>query len=175
MLKALCLDDVKHKHLIEFIEQYEDNSMDSVASAIRLLMQKGYEAINSNNDFSNIKKEIVNDVLTIIKNEINPLLKRKENDQINNQLLENNSQLLKALTDIATRTPNYVPIPSFSSPMPEKISSLSVPPSSSNSQVSAQALSQKSTIGPIATLEKKAVERKLGNSLLSNILSNAKR
>ena len=49
MLKSITLDEVKHKHLIDFIQAYRDeNGTNNISSAIRFLMQKGYDNLYNN-------------------------------------------------------------------------------------------------------------------------------
>lgn len=110
MLKAVCLDEKEHKHLIDFIEQYKDeNNKANISSAIRFLMIKGYESLQnesqqkesmqkeleqkeilqrksleqqpSNNNIEDIKKEVTEQVI----------------NKLQTQLLESNSQLINVL------------------------------------------------------------------------------
>lgn len=74
MLKSVSLDNKEHAHLIKFIQNYRDeNGNNNISSAIRYLMQKGYEALYQSISSSNtvdIKKEILNDVLSEINNKL---------------------------------------------------------------------------------------------------------
>ena len=122
MLKAVHLDENEHKYLIDFILSYKDkNDKNNISSAIRFLMIKGYqslyqndehiektvqEKINKNND--NIEKSL-NNMIEQLYTRINTDI----NNKFNMQLLENNSQLMTALINIANKsnTPQIITQP----------------------------------------------------------------
>lgn len=82
MLKSITLDEAKHKHLIDFIQAYRDeNGTNNISSAIRFLMQKGYDnlynnsqpqipLINNSVNKEEIKKEVLNEVLSELNSKL---------------------------------------------------------------------------------------------------------
>lgn len=102
MLKSITLDEVKHKHLIDFIQAYRDeNGTNNISSAIRFLMQKGYD-----NLYNNSQPQI-----PLINNSINKEEIKKE--VLNEVLSELNSKLLDKLTTnlmSSSQTPQIQPI-----------------------------------------------------------------
>ena len=103
MLKAVCLDDKEHAHLIKFIDEYKDeNGRANMSSAIRFLMQKGYEAVygkkavqipynKSKINKDEIKKEVMNEVLA----------------EVNSTLLSNLTNAIDKLSNMST---NFIPV-----------------------------------------------------------------
>jgi len=83
MLKAIRFDEKKHEELLKFITSYKDNKNRSNESeAIRFLMQKGYEALNKEQDvvhvtsleepkmdLDSIKKEIYAEVMAQVSSQ----------------------------------------------------------------------------------------------------------
>lgn len=103
MLKSITLDEVKHKHLIDFIQAYRDeNGTNNISSAIRFLMQKGYD-----NLYNNSQPQI-----PLINN--NPVNKEEIKKEVLNEVLsELNSKLLDKLTTnlmSSSQTPQIQPI-----------------------------------------------------------------
>lgn len=106
MLKAVCLDEKEHKHLIDFIEQYKDeNNKANISSAIRFLMIKGYESLQQKESMQKelIQKEILQRKSLEQQSSNNKMeeIKREVTEQVINklqtQLLESNSQLINVL------------------------------------------------------------------------------
>lgn len=111
MLKAVCLDEKEHKHLIDFIEQYKDeNNKANISSAIRFLMIKGYESLQQKESMQKelIQKELMQKEILQRKsleqqssNNKMEEIKREVTEQVINklqtQLLESNSQLINVL------------------------------------------------------------------------------
>jgi len=98
MLKAVYLDDKEHEYLIKFINEYKDeNNKPNISSAIRFLMQKGYESIyrkkvvdipynKSKINKEEIKKEVVSEVMS----------------ELNSQVLTNLTSAINKLSNINT-------------------------------------------------------------------------
>ena len=160
MLKAVCLDEKAHKHLIQFIINYRDESgRQNISSAIRFLMLKGYEslygsskAIKEDNQKEEIKKEVVNEVM----------------GTLNTKILDNLTEAIDKLSNI-----QHIPViqPSDSSHLSNSLPSLSA---NTNQQP------KQSSQGTYPKTEKPVVLKKpaksIGsNSLLSNLLGNANR
>ena len=115
MLKAFCLDDKEHAHLIRFIDEYKDeNGRANMSSAIRFLMQKGYEAVygkktvqipynKSKINKDEIKKEVMNEVLA----------------EVNSKLLTNLTTAIDKLSNMPT---NFVPIQPVIEEKPKEVS-----------------------------------------------------
>lgn len=112
MLKAVCLDEKEHKHLIDFIEQYKDeNNKANISSAIRFLMIKGYESLQQKESMQkeSMQKELAQKEILqrksleeqqSSKNNIEEIKKEVTEQVINKlqtQLLESNSQLINVL------------------------------------------------------------------------------
>lgn len=164
MLKAVCLDEKAHKHLIQFIINYRDESgRQNISSAIRFLMLKGYESLYGNpsktieedNQKEEIKKEVVNEVM----------------GALNTKILDNLTEAIDKLSNI-----QHIPViqQSDSSHLSNSLSSLSSLPANTNQQ------SKQSNQGTYPKAEKPVVLKKpaksIGsNSLLSNLLGNANR
>lgn len=151
MLKAVYLDDKEHKYLIDFILSYKDsNNKNDINAAIKFLMVKGYQSLHEeqNNieksaaersatersmvEKSLVERSVVEKTMTekTLTEAIEQLYTKINND-INNkfsmQLLENNSQLMSAIINMANKsnnTPQIIPQPYIMSapniPMPQQ-------------------------------------------------------
>lgn len=129
MLKAIYLDDKEHKYLIDFILSYKDsNNKNDINEAIKFLMIKGYQSLHEKKE-QNIQKEIdkKNNIekflvekslteksLTEALEQLYTKINNDINNKFNMQLLENNSQLMSAIINMASKSnnvPQIIPQP----------------------------------------------------------------
>ena len=210
MLKAVYLDDKEHKYLIDFILSYKDkNDKNNISSAIRFLMIKGYQSLYSNNENiektvqekinknNNVIEESLNNAIEQLYNRINTDI----NNKFNMQLLENNSQLMSALINIANKpaAPQIITQPYMmpaSNIITTPINTMSSTPAQlptipPEHKISEQAKTQDnnsnndnnktddnnkiSNDNIINISQKQKTKKTSSNSLLSNLLSNANR
>jgi len=146
MLKAIYLDDKEHKYLIDFILSYKDsNNKNDINAAIKFLMIKGYQSLHEeqNNmektlteksatekpliERSVVEKTVTEKTLTEAIEQLYTKINNDINNKFNMQLLENNSQLMSAIINMANKsnnTPQIIPQPYIMSapniPMPQQ-------------------------------------------------------
>ena len=129
MLKAIYLDDKEHKYLIDFILSYKDsNNKNDINAAIKFLMIKGYQSLHEeqNNNIektlteksatekSLIERSVVEKTLTEAIEQLYTKINNDINNKFSMQLLENNSQLMSAIINMANKsnnTPQIIPQP----------------------------------------------------------------
>lgn len=72
MLKAVRFDESKHKHLLDFVEDYRDsNGKPNHSEAIRVLMDEGFKVFNQRSsqpavdpiNVDSIKEEVYNNIM----------------------------------------------------------------------------------------------------------------
>lgn len=149
MLKAVYLDDKEHKYLIDFILSYKDsNNKNDINAAIRFLMIKGYQSLHEeqNNNIektlteksaaersvaerSVVEKTVTEKTLTEAIEQLYTKINNDINNKFSMQLLENNSQLMSAIINMANKsnnTPQIIPqpyimsAPNISMPQPQQ-------------------------------------------------------
>lgn len=181
MLKSVSLDDKEHTHLIKFIHNYRDeNGNNNISSAIRYLMQKGYEYLSQQTSISsqntdNIKYEILNEVLSEI------------NNKLLDKLLSTQNQQVPVMISPPMMSPANWPIQQMYSGQPGTTQAVSTTQNTSvNNAITESAKTEvlnNTNIEPsqkintvIHTVTNKQPNKKLSNNtLLNNLLSNASR
>jgi len=124
MLKAVRFDEVQHKKLLDFIEFYQDDKgRKNDSEAIRYLMQKGFEAITSeqkqaaeiNNSkqvlIDTLKKEVINELSGLIpKDTVQPDIEQIKKELYNQVLSEVNEKTMTSLNSILDKLTTFQPV-----------------------------------------------------------------
>lgn len=114
MLKAVTFNKTKHAHLIKFLDEYKDeNGKNNISSAIKYLMQKGYESIypeaEKSNDYQPRKKRkytkhkkepVKEDIAESLKENLRESLKAELLSEMNATVLGNLSNVIDKLSNI---------------------------------------------------------------------------
>ena len=114
MLKAVTFNKTKHAHLIKFLDEYKDeNGKNNISSAIKYLMQKGYESIypeaEKSNDYQPRKKRkytkhkkepVKEDIAESLKEDLRESLKAELLSEMNATVLGNLSNVIDKLSNI---------------------------------------------------------------------------
>lgn len=114
MLKAVTFNKTKHAHLIKFLDEYKDeNGKNNISSAIKYLMQKGYESIypeaEKSNDYQPRKKRkytkhkkapAKEDIAESLKEDLRESLKAELLSEMNATVLGNLSNVIDKLSNI---------------------------------------------------------------------------
>lgn len=178
MLKSVFFDEKEHAHLIEFLNSYRDeNDNNNISSAIRFLMQKGYEYLYGKSpvqvpyakkkiNTDDMKKEIMNEVLSEINNRLL--------DKLTNTFSQPNQPIQPILMPMPYMTGQN--IPNIAQNIYPNVSN-NQPINPSTNQVTDKAtITEKPEIKKESSkLAKNSFKKSNGSSLLSNLLSNVSR
>lgn len=183
MLKAFRFDEEKHKHLIDFINNFKDkNNKPNDSEAIRYLMTMGYNTINN---YDNIKKQIRMEILSeqqtnkqnidinTIKKELlmelqpNVIQEQKVNneDYIKNivaEITSKNYEEIKnqVINEVLTKVNNST-ISNLDN-LIEKLSNLSIQPQAMQSQiVQQQTINQQDNLTNFADQQQKFIDNNI--------------
>ena len=182
MLKAVRLDDEKHKDIIDFITNYKDEKgKTNESAAIRYLIINGFKTVNPN--FTPLEKEIIDvnklkrELLQEIENNspnINEI-KSQIREELIREMNTQRDQNIMAILDKLNNLQNNIQ-PTYVQPIPQQI----IP------QPIAQPIQQKSIkeetkqiinqVEEKISMPNKKIEIPIDtNPLLANILANANR